>query len=214
MSCEMCTFVYRTQISLYQVNNRDIYLRNTRRAQFHADLPRPWKPTKSDLNSCIDDFTVGEAKIVNFYYSPINLRTSSTLIGIIQYITFLIHLFSTIASPVVLQPLDLALADLITQLLNQIMETNDSPNGDALSKIPLRNADSTLGLRIADPLLTVEQDNNTSDNTAFLLDDAYSLAQGRSCRDHVVDDDNPLALQWGTDDISTLTMILGLLAVE
>lgn len=94
------------------------------------------------------------------------------------------------------------------------METDDSPNGDALSKIPLRNTDSALGLRLADPLLTIEQDNDTSDNTAFLLDDAYSLAQSRSRRNHVVDDDDPLTFQWGTDDISTLTMALGLLAIE
>lgn len=159
---------------------------------------------------------VGYAKIVNFYLvktlKPHEHHQDSLVSFNILHSS--IRLFSTIASSVVLQPLDLAFADLITQLLNQIMETNDSPDGDALSKIPLRNTNSALRLCIAHPLLAIEQDDNTSDNTAFLLNDAYSLTQGRSRRDHVVDDDNPLALQWGTDDISTLAMILGLLAVE
>ncbi|KAF3394580.1 hypothetical protein F1880_004848 [Penicillium rolfsii] len=123
-------------------------------------------------------------------------------------------LLRTVASPVVLEPLDFRGTNLVTQLLDQIVQTNDRANGNNAAEVPLGHADGALRLRIADPLLAVQQDHDTGDDAALLLDDTNSLPQSSASSDDIVDDHDALALQRGTDNISTLAVGLGLLAVE
>jgi hypothetical protein len=63
-------------------------------------------------------------------------------------------------------------------------------------------------------LLTVEQNNDTGDDTTLLLDDTNGFTQSSAGSDDIVDDHDTLALERGTDNVSTLTVGLGLLTVE
>lgn len=146
-----------------------------------------------------------------YHFSPVN-QTFVSSFRPAEYVYPI--LLRPITSAVLLQPLDLVLPDLVSQLLDQIRQSNDGPDRNVLSEVPLGNTDSALGLCIADSLLPVQEDDNTGDGAALLLDDPDGLAQRRSGRDDVVHDDDPLPLQRGADNASALTVRLGLLAVE
>lgn len=120
--------------------------------------------------------------------------------------------------PVLIQSLDVVLAALAPQKFDNVVECQDGEHGNAVLLPDLANrTGSRLAIIVVFSgrlLLPVESNDDADELAALPLDDVDGLPDSSAGSDDIVDDDNLLALERGTDDVAALAVGLGLLAVE
>lgn len=115
---------------------------------------------------------------------------------------------------VLFQSTHFLLPNLISKLIDQILEHQHRTNWNVAPKIPLCSSNCALLLRIADSFLTIKQQHNTGNGSAFLLNNADSFAKRGASGDDVVNDQNSFAFKRCTDDVATFAVVFGFFAVE
>lgn len=135
----------------------------------------------------------------------------------------LIHLAACAVSLlVVLHALELFLGSLALDTFNDIVEGQDSENGNTSLLANLANGAGSVGavVRLAlllalagSLLLSVEGNDNANELTTLALDNADGLSDGSAGSHDIVNDNNLLALEALANHQTTLAVVLDLLAV-
>ena len=102
--------------------------------------------------------------------------------------------------------------------LDDVVQSKDGKDGNAILLAELTHS-TGAGLAIVtigsgELLHAIKSNDNASNNATLLLNLGNSLTLSSASSDDIVNDENPLALQRGANNVTTLTMVLGFLAVE